>query len=87
MSGFFEADVLERSSGESMTDWKYKFFTPSNLLFGSGVLGLLTEQLKDLKANKTLVVTDGGMMKTGLIKWVMPLCFLQLPYRWFCLPI
>ncbi|VGO19574.1 iron-containing alcohol dehydrogenase [Pontiella sulfatireligans] len=49
-----------------MEPCNYSFFTPTQLVFGEGVSAQAGEKLKELGASKALVVTDAGLMSTGI---------------------
>ena len=40
---------------------------PTRVLFGAGSVALAGEELKRLGANRVLVVTDGGIVASGLL--------------------
>ncbi|MCH4072290.1 iron-containing alcohol dehydrogenase [Pseudoramibacter sp.] len=44
----------------------FEFFTPTQIIFGRGCLAQIAEEAKKL-GEKTLLVTDKGLMKTGLV--------------------
>lgn len=46
---------------------EHSFDAPSTLLFGAGARFRLSEELKRLGVNRALLVTDGYLLKTGLI--------------------
>jgi len=47
---------------------KYKFFTPTQLLFGEGCSADIGQWIKALKGTNVLLVTDKGLVKAGLMK-------------------
>jgi alcohol dehydrogenase class IV len=49
-----------------MKSAKYKFFTPTKLLFGEGCSNDIGKWLKDLGSSRVLLVTDEGLKKIGL---------------------
>ncbi len=50
-----------------MKSAQYKFFTPSQLLFGEGCAADVGKWVKELGGTTVLLVSDGGLGKTGLI--------------------
>jgi alcohol dehydrogenase class IV len=50
-----------------MKSARYKFFTPSQLLFGEGCSADVGKWVKDLGGSKVLLVSDGGLAKAGLV--------------------
>lgn len=51
-----------------MKSAKYKFFTPTQLLFGEGCSADIGQWIKELNGTKVLLVTDKGLVKAGLTK-------------------
>jgi alcohol dehydrogenase class IV len=49
-----------------MEEMQYKFFTPTRLVFGAGCAAELGKWLRILNSSKVLVVTDNGLIQTGL---------------------
>ena len=45
----------------------YRFFTPSHLIFGNGIVKSIGEKLSALKSKRVLIVTDMGLVGTGLV--------------------
>lgn len=50
-----------------MKSAQYKFFTPSQLLFGEGCSADVGKWIKELGGTTVLLVSDGGLAKAGLI--------------------
>ncbi len=46
----------------------FDFILPTKIRYGSGMVNVLGEELKLLKAKKIMVITDKGLVKTGMIK-------------------
>ncbi len=49
----------------------FDFILPTKIRYGRGTIGLLQEELNSLKAKKIMIITDKGLVKTGLLKKVM----------------
>lgn len=69
---FFCADYLQKGDiaeceGEAME--AFEFFTPTKVIFGRGTLTQVAEEAKKL-GNRGLVVTDKGLLSTGLVEKV-----------------
>ena len=46
---------------------RYKFFTPTHLVFGEGCSGEIGQRVKALGGTKALLVSDKGLERTGLV--------------------
>ena len=46
---------------------RYKFFTPTHLVFGEGCSGEVGQRVKALGGTKALLVSDKGLERTGLV--------------------
>jgi alcohol dehydrogenase class IV len=46
---------------------RYKFFTPTHLVFGEGCSGEIGQRVKALGGTKVLLVSDKGLERTGLV--------------------
>ena len=46
---------------------RYKFFTPTHLVFGEGCSGEVGQRVKALGGTKALLVSDRGLERTGLV--------------------
>ena len=51
-----------------MENSRYRFFTPSRLIFGNGVTGEIGSVLAEIKSKRVLIVTDEGLVATGLVE-------------------
>ena len=51
----------------------YTFKIPQEIIFGPGVLNRLPELLKKSGSEKTMIVSDHGLEKVGVVKQVMDL--------------
>jgi alcohol dehydrogenase class IV len=49
---------------------RYKFFTPTQLIFGEGCSGEVGQQVKALGGTKVLLVSDRGLERIGLVAMV-----------------
>ncbi|MCG8484272.1 MAG: iron-containing alcohol dehydrogenase, partial [Clostridia bacterium] len=49
----------------------FDFILPTKIRYGRGTIVLLQEELDSLKAKKIMIITDKGLVKTGLLKKVM----------------
>lgn len=54
-----------------MEEIRYKFFTPSRLIFGTGCTSELESWIAELGGTKVLIVTDRGLEKAGLLERVL----------------
>lgn len=50
-----------------MKSAKYKFFTPTQLLFGAGCSADIGKWIKEFSGTKVLLVTDKGLVQAGLM--------------------
>ena len=53
-----------------MKSAKYQFHTPSRLLFGEGCSNDVGKWMKELGADRVLLVTDEGVEKAGLVEGI-----------------
>jgi alcohol dehydrogenase len=58
---------MDGLNGVNMKTNSYRFFMPSKLIFEVGVIGRIGDYLAELKSKRVLIVTDQGLMATGLI--------------------
>jgi alcohol dehydrogenase class IV len=61
--------ILRHSAQETyvMKSAKYKFFTPTQLLFGEGCAADIGQWIKAFNGTKVLLVTDKGLVRAGLM--------------------
>lgn len=45
----------------------FKFILPTKIRYGTGIIRVLGEELTNLNARKAMVITDGGLVKSGLM--------------------
>lgn len=57
-------------TGISMMTKLNTFLSPSKIIFGNGAAGCVGEEARKFGAKKALIVTDGGVLKAGLVKGV-----------------
>jgi alcohol dehydrogenase class IV len=50
-----------------MDERRFKFFTPTHVVFGEGCSGEAGQRLRDLGATRALLVSDKGLTRTGLV--------------------
>jgi len=50
-----------------MDERRFKFFTPTHLVFGEGCSGEIGKRVRDLGATRALLVSDKGLARTGLV--------------------
>jgi alcohol dehydrogenase class IV len=50
-----------------MDERRFKFFTPTHLVFGEGCSAEIGKRLRDLGAVRALLVSDKGLARTGLV--------------------
>jgi alcohol dehydrogenase class IV len=50
-----------------MNERRFKFFTPTHLVFGEGCSAEIGKRLRDLGAARALLVSDKGLARTGLV--------------------
>ena len=48
----------------------FDFILPTKIRYGVGMLKVLGEELKLLKANKIMVITDKGLVNAGMVEKV-----------------
>ena len=48
----------------------FEFVLPTKIRYGAGMLTVLGEELQILKAKKAMVITDKGLVKTGMVNKV-----------------
>jgi alcohol dehydrogenase class IV len=54
-----------------MDEIRYKFFTPTRLIFGVGCSAEIRSWIEDLDCRRVLLVTDRGLEKAGLLRRVL----------------
>jgi alcohol dehydrogenase class IV len=54
-----------------MDERRFKFFTPTHVVFGEGCSREVGTRLRDLGATRALLVSDKGLARTGLVARVM----------------
>jgi len=61
--------ILQPSAQETsiMKSARYKFFTPTQLLFGEGCSADIGKWIKEFNGTKVLLVTDKGLVQAGLV--------------------
>jgi alcohol dehydrogenase class IV len=50
-----------------MEERRFKFFTPTHLVFGEGCSTEVGKRVRDLGATRSLLVSDKGLTRTGLV--------------------
>ncbi|MGI6586951.1 MAG: iron-containing alcohol dehydrogenase [Gracilibacteraceae bacterium] len=46
----------------------FEFVLPTKIRYGAGILKVLGEELRLLKAKKVMIITDGGLVNAGMVK-------------------
>lgn len=49
----------------------FEFLLPTKIRYGVGILKVLGEELRSLKAKKIMIITDKGLVKAGMVKKIV----------------